>query len=98
MNRSAAFCIIGIAVIGIVFSTQIRAAGTAPCQPDLASCPAIGCAKAGTADAVINKLKRRVPAAGTPTRVTLDDFEKLQEQADTLVGQRKSLTAQQRRK
>jgi len=92
------FLHIAIAVMGIVFSTQIRAAGTAPCKPDLASCPEIGCATAGTADAVINKLKRRVPPGGTPKQLSLDDFEKLQERADTLVGQRKSLTAQQRKK
>ena len=98
MRRSAVFLHIGIAVIGFVLSTQIRAAGTTPCKPKLASCPEIGCAKAGSADAVINKLKRRVPTAGTPQQLTLDDFEKLQERADTLVGQRKSLTAQQRKK
>jgi hypothetical protein len=98
MRRSAVFLHIGIAVVAIAASSQIRAAGAAPCKTDLASCPEIGCAAAGTADAVINKLKRRVPAAGTPQQLTLDDFEKLQERADTLVGQRKSLTAQQRKK
>src|ERR1700704_3018681 len=98
MRRSALLLHSVIAVIGLAFSFHIHAAGTAPCKADLASCPEIGCATAGTADAVINKLKRRVPPAGTPQPLTLDDFETLQELADTLVGQRKSLTAKQRKK
>jgi hypothetical protein len=71
---------------------------TQPCASDLASCPRSGCAQAGTAEALIIGLKRTQPPAGQPTPLTLDDFESLQGQADTLVGQKKALSQAARKK
>lgn len=62
-----------------------------PCAESLDACPAWGCAKAGSADALTNEVKRTRPTATAPVRLTLDDFEMLQEQADNLVGQKVSL-------
>ncbi len=62
-----------------------------PCAADLDHCPSRGCAKAGTPDALLNQLKRTMPQSDTPTLLTLDDFELLQNQADNLVGQKATL-------
>jgi len=78
--------------------TADAAGGSKPCAKTLASCPERGCAKAASSDALLNKLKRTIPAAGTPVRLTLDDFESLQDQADDKVGQRVSLSAERRKK
>jgi len=63
----------------------------APCAADLASCPDRGCADPEADDALVNQAKRRTPLPGTPVRLTLDDFDRLQSQADQLVGQKVSL-------
>jgi uncharacterized protein YgiM (DUF1202 family) len=59
----------------------------AACAQDLASCSATGCSAAGTPHALANQLKQTVPAAGTATMLTFDDFAGLQQQADNLVGE-----------
>ena len=45
---------------------------------DLASCPMSGCETAGSPHGLGNTAKRTIPAAGTPTRLTFDDFAELQ--------------------
>ncbi len=76
--------------------------GKAPCAADLTSCSARGCADIDNpndgqqreADALVNMLKRTpAPRGVTPTRLTFQDFEKLQQLADERVGQDRSLTA-----
>ena len=82
----------------VLASPAIDAAGGAkPCAKTLASCPDRGCAKTGSSDALVNKLKRSIPAATTPIRLTLDDVESLQDQADDKVGQKVSLSADRRK-
>ncbi|HKN47000.1 MAG TPA: hypothetical protein VJ144_03425 [Candidatus Polarisedimenticolia bacterium] len=69
-----------------------------PCAADLKSCPEQGCADAGTSEAYLNQLKRTWPAARSPVILTLEDFQRLQEQADGLVGQGVPLGEKERRK
>ena len=69
-----------------------------PCASDLRSCREQGCADAGTSEAYVNQLKRTFPAARTPLILTLEDFQRLQEQADALVGQGVPLGEKERRK
>lgn len=66
------------------------------CFADLKSCPAVGCAKPGTPEALVNELKRSWPSAQVPVHLTLDDFESLQSQADGLFKQRTKLKKAQR--
>ena len=75
-----------------------EAASSQPCAPDLRSCPAGGCAQAGTSDALLNQLKRTRPTGGAPVPLTLDDFAALQARAEGVVGQKVSLTAAARKK
>jgi hypothetical protein len=72
----------------------LAAAGA--CQPDLASCPATGCADPDTAQGIFNRTKRRIPTATTPVTLNFEDFALLQEQANTLVGQGSDLSAEER--
>jgi len=72
--------------------------GSKPCATTLSACGEIGCAKPNSADALLNKLKRQIPSEHTPLVLTIDDFEKLQESADTLVGQHVSLREAKRAK
>jgi hypothetical protein len=65
----------------------------AACAPDLASCPANGCAAAGSAHALVNQLKQTTPSGSTPMMLSFDDFANLQQQADNSVGEDKELTA-----
>ena len=99
MKPRIAYLQVFVAAVVFVATLPVYAAGRSKaCATDLASCPINGCATQGSPDALVNKIKRTVPKSGTPTRLTLDDFERLQEQADTAVGQHKSLTTQQRRR
>lgn len=75
------------------------------CAADLNSCSPRGCADVDNpddrqqreADALVNMLKRTpAPQGVTPTRLTFQDFEKLQQLADERVGQDRSLTAEDR--
>src|SRR5262249_15263505 len=75
---------------------RFGALSTAACQADLPSCPDTGCAAAGTPHAIANQRKRAMPNTNPPISLTLDDFAALQQQADTLVGEDKELTADQR--
>src|SRR3954447_7984482 len=69
-----------------------------PCFTPLSACPVVGCAATGSDHAVFNKAKRRMPAADAEA-VTIDfsDLQKLQQQADSLVGSGHELTASDRR-
>src|SRR5438445_1526918 len=69
-----------------------------PCAADLKSCPEQGCADAGTSEGYVNQLKRTWPAARSPVILTLEDYQRLQEQADGLVGQGVPLGEKERRK
>jgi hypothetical protein len=60
-------------------AAAVSARGKIACAATLLACPEAGCAHDGTSDAVTNELKRRVPAAGTPRTLTLDDFKRLQD-------------------
>jgi hypothetical protein len=91
MNRTRVVTV-GLITVAIVLSSG-GGLGQAspPCAVDLDSCPDNGCAEPGTPDALVNQGKRRIPPAGTPVRLTLDDVERLQSQADQLVGQKVAL-------
>ena len=67
----------------------------APCQSNLGSCPVSGCSPAGTPHALVNEQKRKTPD-GSVTRLAMEDFGALQDQADSLVGQGQELTAADR--
>ncbi|HXM24093.1 MAG TPA: SH3 domain-containing protein [Terriglobales bacterium] len=68
----------------------------AACQPDLASCPATGCAAPDSPHGLANQVKQTVPAGTSGAMLTFDDFASLQQQADNLVGEDKELTADDR--
>src|SRR6516165_1983234 len=69
------------------------------CAQDLASCGVDGCSPTGSTHALENNLKRKVPSSTTtPVMLTFDDFQSLQNQADSLVGEHKELTSDDRAK
>jgi hypothetical protein len=70
------------------------------CQTSLDTCPVHGCEPAGTPHALMNQLKRTLPKGDTPTVLTLDDFETLQQEADDRLpkSQKVDLTKQARAK
>ncbi|MDP9120257.1 MAG: hypothetical protein M3O15_02645 [Acidobacteriota bacterium] len=77
--------------------TAVMEAAAQPCQPDLASCPVIGCAQADTPHALANSLKRHVLQGGTPALLSFDDLHSLQSEAEQQVGSAGGeLTADQR--
>jgi len=61
-------------------------AAAAACQADLASCPASGCAAPDSPHGLANQLKRTLPTGTNAVMLTFDDFNNLQQQADSLVG------------
>ena len=70
-----------------------------PCAATLDACMADGCEPAGTAHALLNQTKRNVPqSTATPILLTFDDFDKLQDKADELVGQKVTLPKAARNK
>lgn len=78
-----------------------------PCADDLASCSSRGCADVDNpideqqreADALVNMLKRTPPPTGSPAiHLTFQNFERLQQLADDLAGQDRSLSADDRQK
>lgn len=92
-----------LAVVMILFvipgvAQPKKKTGSKPCATTLSACGEIGCAKPNSADALANKFKRNIPSQHVPLILTLDDFEKLQESADTLVGQHVSLREAKRAK
>jgi uncharacterized protein YgiM (DUF1202 family) len=66
------------------------------CATDLASCPNNGCSPADSPHGLLNQLKRTVPTGTSAAMLTFDDFAALQQQADSLVGEDKELTAEDR--
>jgi hypothetical protein len=90
--------LVGLLDFQFLLAGKSVAAETAPCHKTLDACPAHGCAKPGTPDALVNQLKRTMPDPSTARSLTLEDFEVLQDQADTLVGQKKSLSKTARNK
>lgn len=60
------------------------------CFPTLAECPVIGCAAAGSADALVNSTKHRIPSGRTPVKLTVDDFLVLQDRAAAALGEEKA--------
>src|SRR5258707_4087573 len=78
--------------------TEVEALGAGPCASGLDSCPASGCAAPDAPHGLANQLKRRIPSSSTPTFLTFDDFQALQQQADSLVGENKELSADDRAK
>lgn len=78
----------------------VAMAAARACASDLASCGNDGCSPAGSTHALANNLKRRVPSGSTttPVMLTFDDFQSLQQQADSLVGENKELTLDDRAK
>lgn len=91
MNRIQVVTITLITVAALLSSGHGLAQASPPCADDLASCPDRGCADPETDDALVNQAKRRTPPADAPIRLTLDDFDRLQGQANQLVGQKVSL-------
>lgn len=69
-----------------------------PCVSDLADCTEDGCGQAGSTQALVNEVKRRVGATGPATVLTFSDFGSIQDQADNLVGEGHELTDQDRGK
>jgi len=83
---------VALITVAVLFSWGDGLGQTSPpCAVDLDSCPKRGCADPDTPDALVNQGKRRIPPSGTPVHLTLDDFERLQSQADQLVGQKVAL-------
>ena len=70
---------------------------SAPCAKVLSECPTRGCAREGSVDALLNALKRHRPK-GDPTTLMLSDFGALQDKADKLVGEKRSLSQEERNK
>src|SRR2546427_6324508 len=94
MRKYPSFCF--VILFGLILG--LAEAQQKPCATDLASCPAHGCAKPGTPEAIVNELKRTRPTSTTLVFLTLDDFDFLQEQADGLVGQNRALSKSARKK
>jgi hypothetical protein len=92
-----AAALFGLIYIGPITAAQTPAS-TQPCSQDIDSCPLRGCARANTAEALVNELKRTLPPSGAPILLTLNDFESLQAQATQLVGQNVALTKAARNK
>jgi hypothetical protein len=67
-------------------STEAHARTKVACAASLLACPEAGCAHDGSSDAVTNELKRRVPPAGAPRTLTLDDFKRLQDDEIAVFG------------
>jgi hypothetical protein len=65
---------------------------------DLASCPMSGCEPATSPHGIGNTAKRTIPPAGTPVKLTFDDFAALQDLADEVVDQNTDLTKAERGK
>ncbi len=91
MNRTRIVTVALITVAALLSSRDGLGQTSPPCAVDLDSCPDRGCADPETPDALVNQGKRRILPSGTPVRLTLDDFERLQNQADQLVGQKVAL-------
>ena len=68
------------------------------CATDLSSCPDTGCSSTDSPHGLANQLKRRTPGGGAAALLTFDDFQSLQNQADSLVGENKELKAEDRAK
>lgn len=67
-----------------------------PCASGLDQCTPDGCGDPGSAQAVLNSTKRRLPP-GTNTRtLTFADLKNLQQKANNLVGQHNELTQAER--
>ena len=77
-------------------TTSAFHAKSTACSPRLSSCPVFGCETEGTPHALINEIKRNLPASVTPKNLNWDDFTALQEDADSTVGQDTSLDADAR--
>jgi len=90
-------CVAVISASALILGDAHGQESKKPCQPDLASCPMSGCEPEGSPHALGNTLKRTIPTAGTPTKLTFHDFADLQDQASTSVGQNKDLTKEQRK-
>src|SRR6185436_2971714 len=87
-------------VIGLALLVGVEGSSGAakkPCVDNLGDCPEYGCAEPGSAQAIMNQLKRNskidVSKAKTVTFVTM---QKLQAAADPLVGQNHFLEAEDR--
>jgi len=81
-----------------VIETEPGERAAVACATDLSSCPDSGCSSADSPHGLANQLKRRTPGGGAPTLLTFDDFQSLQNQADSLVGENKELKAADRAK
>jgi hypothetical protein len=57
------------------------------CVVSLNECPKRGCAAEDSAEAAANEIKRTRPADGAPFKLSIDDFARLQREADERVGQ-----------
>lgn len=79
-----------------------RRTATAPtkaCAPDLASCPAYGCASGpDSPEGIANEHKRTVPGGTKAVMLNFADFSSLQQQAESLVGEDKEISAADRAK
>lgn len=56
----------------------VQAAKKKPCFQPLSKCPTIGCAHAGSREALSNSVKRRKPPSGDAEALTFKDFRDLQ--------------------
>src|SRR5213594_2864179 len=73
-RKLKSFCLAVLFGLVLTFGGYGEAAAQAkPCAPDLASCPAHGCAKPGTPEALVNELKGTKPTSTTLVFLTLDD-------------------------
>jgi hypothetical protein len=98
LRRLVLFLATVVCVLLPAFDARAEDRGKKTCAADLASCPITGCATEGTEDGLVNKIKRTIPPAGTPIRLTFEDFFHLQDQATDLVGQKEDLNEATRAK
>ncbi len=76
---------------------EVRTEKQSPaCAANLSACSAIGCELEGSPHALLNEIKKRTPASGPAKTLVWDDFIKLQEDADSTVGQDQDLDAKER--
>lgn len=87
--------LIVLSIVVLLLGIQ-TAFATNPCADDLASCPKNGCAAAGSPNAIMNALKKKVISVANSKKVTFVTMEKLQALADSKVPQDHFLTQEER--
>ena len=100
MTLRARLTLVLLAAVTLLICSAPTHAASKPCKSTLGACPASGCEVASSPHGLMNRLKKTIPQGQTPTVLTLDDFDALQQHADDLLAksQKVELTAAQRAK